>query len=476
MPFIHPLPVFEADADPKNRDAMTDAEIYASLETPKSLVVKFGMMKLVAEYPYDGDVKPGCGSKLVARTHRGTELVEMLTTTCENAGCGKSITRQEMLDYIENSGGKDYPFYTDGKVLRVATIEDLNHMSAMNSARSKAIKAVREHVERLRLDMKIVEVEPILGDELLTVYFMAEERVDFRELVRELASHFSTRIEMRQVGARDEARLVADYERCGQHCCCKNFLKVLKPVSMRAAKVQKATLDPLKISGRCGRLMCCLRYEDQTYRQLKKNLPHRKTRVGTPYGPGIVLDTRILAQLVLVGLDHNREQVAVPVEDLLDPDNCPAPGEYEKQQRKEREAEAAAQASANDPLRGMTEEEVRDRTDDRKRSRRKRGSKNKQQDNYRKESKSRERSGDKNDEQSTDGSQSVSSPGRKKRRKRRGGKKRSGPANAQGNSPQSDNNTAGGSGSGDKKKKKRRRNRRRRGGGERSSGGGQGGS
>ena len=130
---------------------------------------------------------------------------------------------------------------------------------------------------------------------------------------------------MRQVGARDEARLVADYERCGQHCCCKNFLKVLSPVSMRSAKQQKQSLDPRKISGRCGRLMCCLRYEDQTYRDLKKNLPHKKTTVGTPEGPGIVVDSQILTQLVLVELEHDNRQVAIPLEDLSDPETCPRP-------------------------------------------------------------------------------------------------------------------------------------------------------
>ena len=124
---------------------------------------------------------------------------------------------------------------------------------------------------------------------------------------------------MRQIGARDEARLTADYERCGQHCCCKSFLKVLKPVSMGAAKMQKATLDPLKISGRCGRLMCCLRYEDQTYRELKAKLPHRKSRVGTAEGVGIVMETRTLVQLVLVRLEHDGREIAVPVEELIDP-------------------------------------------------------------------------------------------------------------------------------------------------------------
>ena len=95
---IFPLPVFEADADPHQRTAMSDEEVYARLEAPKTIVVKYGHLKLVAEFPYDGSAKPGCGSKLIARTTRGTEVVEMLTTTCSNSGCGKSISRQEMLD------------------------------------------------------------------------------------------------------------------------------------------------------------------------------------------------------------------------------------------------------------------------------------------------------------------------------------------------------------------------------------------
>jgi hypothetical protein len=157
------------------------------------------------------------------------------------------------------------------------------------------------------------------------------------------------------VGARDEARLVADYERCGQHCCCKNFLKVLKPVSMRAAKVQKATLDPLKISGRCGRLMCCLRYEDQSYKELKARLPHKNKRVGTSEGPGVVIDSKILVQLVLVRLEHDMKEIAVPVEELMDPDACPKPGELKRQ----RDAAQAAVEAEADPFRGMPTEQVR---------------------------------------------------------------------------------------------------------------------
>ncbi|MGE3107695.1 MAG: stage 0 sporulation family protein [Phycisphaerales bacterium] len=308
---IHPLPQFEADL-------AEDRRIYERLKPPTSMVVRFGIMKLVGEYPYSGDAKPGCGSKVVVRTHRGVELAEMLTTTCPNAGCSKSVTRKEMLEYIENSGGREYPFFNQGRVLRIATVDDLNQQAKIDAERPKHVMRAREVLSQIQppIPMKIVDAEPILGGEKITFYFTSEDRVDFRDLVSRLASEHHTRIEMRQVGARDEARLVADYERCGQHCCCKQFLKVLKPISMKSAKIQKATLDPLKISGRCGRLMCCLRYEDESYDELRKRLPKKKVRLRTPEGWGIVMDTQILTQLVLLRLEHIEKDVAFTVEDL----------------------------------------------------------------------------------------------------------------------------------------------------------------
>lgn len=294
-----------------------DRQKYAALAAPKSIVVRYGYMKLVGEFPYDGDAKPGCGSKLVVRTQRGVELGEMLTTTCSNGGCGKSVSRKDMLQYIENSGGKDYPFSTQGRVIRVATIEDLKQQEVLDAGKMDMIRFAKRAIAEAGLPMKLVEVEPLLGGERIIFHFASEQWVDFRELVGVLAHEFRTRIELHQVNARDEARLVADYEKCGQHCCCKQFLKVLKPVSMKSAKVQKATLDPTKISGRCGRLMCCLRYEDETYDSLKKNLPHRQTRVITEEGPGTVLDTQILTQLVLVALDAEfNAPKAFPVEHI----------------------------------------------------------------------------------------------------------------------------------------------------------------
>jgi len=323
---IFPLPQFEADLAAQQE---ADRKAYEALKAPRTVVVRYGKMKMVGEFPYDLAAKPGCGSKLVVRTHRGTELAEMLTSTCPNAGCSKSVTRQEMLDYIDRSGGRDYPFSTDGRVLRVASMSDLDLQARLEQGCHELTMRARAVVERLGLPMKVVETEQILGQERVTFYFLSEDRIDFRDLVKVLGQELRQRIEMRQVGARDEARLTADYEKCGQHCCCKQFLKVLKPVSMKSAKVQKATLDPLKISGRCGRLMCCLRYEDETYESLKQKLPKKKSRVGTPEGDGLVIDAQILTQLVLVQLDQpgpdgKPREVAVPVEEL-GPPRGPAP-------------------------------------------------------------------------------------------------------------------------------------------------------
>jgi hypothetical protein len=277
MPIL-PLPQFENDlkAQEEERRAI------AALKPPSTIVVRFGRMGMVGEYPYRGDSTPGCGSKIVVRTHRGLELGEMLTTTCPNAGCGSSVSRDQMLEYIENSGGRQYPFFTNGRALRVASAEDMARQQALDAQCKAQRDQARTIARNLALPLKVVEIEPILSGDRITLYYTSDDHVDTRPLTQELARLWKVRIDARQVGARDEARLVADYERCGEYCCCKNFLKVLKPISMKAAKTQKATLDPLKISGRCGRLMCCLRYEEQTYDELKKNLPHRKPASAPP--------------------------------------------------------------------------------------------------------------------------------------------------------------------------------------------------
>jgi cell fate regulator YaaT (PSP1 superfamily) len=290
------------------------------IKPPSSLVVRYGHLRMMGEFPYDGDTRPGCGAKVVIRTKRGTELAEVVTTTCSNGGCAKSVTRDKLMEYIENSGGNDYPFSTEGRVLRIATVEDHQRQSAIEAQKPDYVSTCKTLIRELDLPMKLVEVELLMGGEMATFFFMSEARVDFRGLVKHLAGRFRTRIQMHQVGARDEARLVADYETCGQHCCCKQFLKVLKPISMGAAKMQKATLDPNKISGRCGRLKCCLRYEETTYEDLKRKLPRVGSRVKTSEGVGSVEETMILTQLVKVRLDSTDRMVAVANEELLERD------------------------------------------------------------------------------------------------------------------------------------------------------------
>ncbi len=158
-----------------------------------------------------------------------------------------------------------------------------------------------------KLLMQLVDVEHLFGGERLIFYYLAEQRVDFRELVKGLAKRYKTRIEMRQIGVRDEAKLLADYGDCGKPVCCNTHLREMPPVSMKMAKIQKATLDPAKISGRCGRLKCCLRYEYDTYEEYRRDLPKVGVSVMTRLGQGRVVAQEILARKVLVRYEGSRD-------------------------------------------------------------------------------------------------------------------------------------------------------------------------
>lgn len=296
---------------------------------PKQVVARYGRMKQLGLFRHNLDREIKRGEKLVVRTQRGTELA----TAIINVGSDGfwSISSEKLEEYI-NASGPDYPIYRHGKVLRVANAQDINDQMHLDISAKEKAEYCRQQVEELGLDMKIIMVEHLLGGERLIFYFTAQQRVDFRELVRRLASQYHTRIEMRQIGARDEARLIADYERCGRQCCCKEFLKLLRPVSMRMAKMQKATLDPTKISGQCRRLMCCLRYEDATYRELQERLPKKNTWVKTADGIiGKVVETQILTQLVQLSLP-NQGLIVVPNEEIVERD-IPAPEVEQEVQR-----------------------------------------------------------------------------------------------------------------------------------------------
>ena len=186
MPIV-PLPQFEADV--KEMLSQEDRKAYEELKAPKTLVVRFGSMKLIGEFHFQGTIKPGCGSKVVVRTFRGVELGEMLTSTCPNSGCSKAVSRQDMLQYIENSGGGDYPFFTEGRVLRVATKQDMEAQAEIEQRKHELRLQARHLCEQLIAQgghdaltrIKVVEVEPVLGGESVTVYFTSEERLELRD-------------------------------------------------------------------------------------------------------------------------------------------------------------------------------------------------------------------------------------------------------------------------------------------------------
>ncbi|HPD29907.1 MAG TPA: regulatory iron-sulfur-containing complex subunit RicT [Phycisphaerae bacterium] len=307
--------------------------------------VRYGKMGLIGEFSYPPNLDFTCGGKLVISTDRGLEIGEHVPLTC--TGCERQIRREQIEAYTQASSGDETYRFKNGRILREATEADLAEFRHIQATTPQKLAIASKLAAEYGLDMKIVDCEQILGGERIILFFMSEQRVDFRQLVRRLASEFQTRIEMRQVGARDEARLLADYETCGRECCCKNFLKTLKPITMSMAKLQKTTLDLAKVSGRCGRLKCCLRYEHETYDALNKKLPRNNSWVRTPAGIGKVMDRQIITQLVRIRMEDDRI-VVVPAEEILET-NLPAPpprppgderGNGSSSQRDRREAPA----------------------------------------------------------------------------------------------------------------------------------------
>jgi cell fate regulator YaaT (PSP1 superfamily) len=260
-------------------------------------VVRYGRMRFLGEYTDSIGLDHFRGQRVVIRTDRGTELGEVLCPANDRTAA-----------YLERS--------IPGDILRPASIEDLEHEAKLVSAQEKAFELCQELIFKRRLQMDLVDVEIILGRERIVFYYLAEKRVDFRELVKDLARGLRTRIEMRQIGVRDEAKLLADYGDCGKPVCCNTHLTAMPPVSMKMAKLQKTTLDPAKISGRCGRLKCCLRYEYDTYRELEHQLPTVGSQVVTLRGRARVVGQEILAQKLVVEYEDSRRIIIGPDEVL----------------------------------------------------------------------------------------------------------------------------------------------------------------
>jgi cell fate regulator YaaT (PSP1 superfamily) len=278
------------------------------------MLVRYSRMRLLGLFEHNESHIPSVSTQVVVKTDKGLELGSIVGQLCAYRAGQLKLADDQIKKYFDDS---EIPFSAEpvGRFIRYATAEDINEDKHFQKIAKEEAEFCRKLIEEIKLPMKIVDAEHILGGERIIFYFMSDGRVDFRELVKNLAQEYQTRIEMRQIGSRDEAKLLGDVESCGQRCCCIRFLKSLKPVNMRMAKLQKATLDPAKISGYCGRLKCCLRYEDQTYTELKKLLPYRNTRVKTRLGEGKVIDYQILAQLVVVELDNGTKTV-VPREEI----------------------------------------------------------------------------------------------------------------------------------------------------------------
>jgi cell fate regulator YaaT (PSP1 superfamily) len=291
----------------------------------KYMLVRYGRMDALGWFEHYEANMPKVATRVVVKTERGLELGYIVGQLTSYRAGQFRLSPEQTREYFGDSQ-IEFPTAPAGRVIRYASAEDVSEEKHLQKIGKEEMECCKRFVGELNLPMKVVDVEHIFGGERIIFYFMSETRVDFRELVKKLAHEYQTRIEMRQIGSRDEAKLLGDMESCGLECCCKRFLKVLNPVNMRMAKMQKATLDPSKISGYCGRLKCCLRYEDKTYTELKKLLPANGSRVKTERGEGRVVDGQILTQLIAVELD-NGERIAVPLGELMVTAPLPTTGE-----------------------------------------------------------------------------------------------------------------------------------------------------
>ena len=220
---------------------------------------------------------------------------------------------------VETSKGQEYGECVQGNtmveddkivqplrpVIRPATEEDKKTVEQNKEKEKKASQICQQKIAEHQLDMKLVDVEYTFDNNKILFYFTADGRIDFRDLVKDLAAVFRTRIELRQIGVRDEAKMLGGLGICGNPFCCSTFLGEFQPVSIRMAKEQGLSLNPTKISGTCGRLMCCLKYEQEAYEDLIRTTPRVGALVGTPDGKGLVTEVSLLTGMLKIRLEKN---------------------------------------------------------------------------------------------------------------------------------------------------------------------------
>ena len=240
-----------------------------------------------------GEISPQMGDYVVVDTGQGLDVAKVVSL-----GAPSQLGEELM------------------KVVRQANAEDLEE--ARRNLQKEALSKCREMAAQLGLKMKPLAARYDARSEHLTVFFSAEERVDFRDLVRKLSHALERRVELRQVGARDEAKLLGGVGKCGRPLCCQNFLTSFASVSIKMAKEQGLALNPMKISGICGRLLCCLAYESKQYAAMKKEMPQPKQQVSTHWGKGTVISANVLRETVTVQLDDG-ETKGIALSELVPP-------------------------------------------------------------------------------------------------------------------------------------------------------------
>ncbi|MDC3417951.1 PSP1 domain-containing protein [Aquibacillus salsiterrae] len=203
------------------------------------------------------------------------------------------------------------------KVIRLATDKDKLTVAENQENAKEAYHVCQQKIQEHKLDMNLVDVEYTFDRNKVIFYFTADGRVDFRDLVKDLAAVFKTRIELRQIGVRDEAKLLGGIGPCGRMLCCSTFLGDFEPVSIKMAKDQNLSLNPAKISGLCGRLMCCLKYENDDYETAKKQLPDLGETINTPFGKGKVVGLNILERIIQIEIPEKERVIEYTLDELI---------------------------------------------------------------------------------------------------------------------------------------------------------------
>ena len=349
------------------------------------------------------DFWPKPGQNVIVETARGIEFGEVVTGA-------RSVSDQQIVAPLK-------------KVVRIATEED-EQRAAFNAKREEeAFRVCQEKVAKHKLEMKLVSVEYTFDNSKIIFYFTANGRVDFRELVKDLASVFKMRIELRQIGVRDEAKMLGGLGSCGRPICCGAFLGDFQPVSIKMAKEQNLSLNPTKISGQCGRLMCCLKYEQDTYEQTLKRVPRVGKDIVTPDGVGVITEINAIREKVKVrlrtGEDDSFEVREYSMDDVRKPgpDDAPAVREAPKPQEKRNQGKKT-------PIPQQTEEKPEEEENKRKRYPHQKAPKNMSTDQFLEKMKEHDEEDGEAVKENAKADDKAEAPKEHKSRRRRGGRGR----------------------------------------------------